>query len=67
MTDEQLEKIVEAIRGVVKGDVSGPAGLEGIGIALAGDKLRHPVGDAIHELASAVRELAEAIRGENGS
>lgn len=39
--------------------------LEGLAIALGGDNLRYPVGEALHEIADAIRELNETLKQTN--
>ena len=41
--------------------VSPPAFLEGIGIALAGDSLKTPIGPALDRIADALNRIADAL------
>jgi hypothetical protein len=68
--DEQVQLIVEAVRSISHGDVNGPCGLEGVAWAVAGEGLRHPLGESIREGLGEIAEaherglnaIAEAIR-----
>jgi len=61
-----LESLVKAVRSISHGDVSGPTGLEMLGMAVAGGGLGHPLGDAIIQagetISDAINNLADAIR-----
>ena len=76
VTGKQLDELIAAIRLIAEGTVSRPAGLEGVGIAIAGDGLDEPLGPALREtlgefsermheavraVASALEDVAEAI------
>lgn len=57
--------LVHAVERIAAGDVHGPGGLEGLGIAIAGEGLETPlasaVSDGLSELAESVHHLAEAL------
>lgn len=61
ITKEQFDQFIRTLRLIAHGETSGPSGLEGIAIALAGDQFREPVGSALGELAAAIDRHAEAI------
>lgn len=71
MNKEQIEKafksggeIEYALRSIAGGHASGPSGLEFLAMALAspaGGELRHPVGEALDNIASSISEHASAI------
>jgi hypothetical protein len=61
ITKEQFAEFISAVRLIAHGPTSGPSGLEGVGIALAGDHFGEPVGPALASLALAVEHHAEAI------
>jgi hypothetical protein len=61
ITEKQINELLNVLRSLVEGPGSRPTGLEGIGIALAGDELKVPIGSAIVSLAEAIRGHAEAV------
>jgi hypothetical protein len=64
MDDVQFERIANALEEISFGGrhSPGPGGLECIAMSLAGEGLRHPMSDAIIEIATAISEIATAIR-----
>jgi len=84
MDDETINELVEIGKGIIgalieiaHGDVSGPGGLEGLGIAIAGDNLRISLSTAISDagteiseglsdIAHSINNLADAIRESKG-
>lgn len=69
LSQEQMEDLTTAITRIAHGDVSGPAGLEGVAMALAGEgkfELRN-VSDGLYLIASAIRDLAEAVNNHSQS
>jgi hypothetical protein len=69
--------IIEAITKIAQGDVNGPAGLEGLGVAIAGINLGAPLGTSIEyigrtintglsDIAQSIDNLADAIRESKG-
>jgi len=58
----QVDALCSAIRNIAEGGVTGPSGLESVGMALAGERLSTPVGEAIITLAESINGLADAIR-----
>ncbi|HLU97509.1 MAG TPA: hypothetical protein VKZ89_11770 [Thermobifida alba] len=73
MDEEQFERIASALEEISFGGrySPGPGGLESIAMSLAGEGLRHPMSDAISEIATAIREgleeVAEAVRESRNS
>lgn len=59
MDKNETKELISAIRSIAHGDVHGPAGIEGLAVAVAGMGLKKPVGEAISE---GLRDIAEAIR-----
>jgi hypothetical protein len=62
MTDDQVKMIAESIKRIAQGDRFAPSGLEALGMALAGEGHRNPVGSALVQIAEAIDNLAEAVR-----
>jgi len=80
MDDETINELVEigkgiigAIKEIAHGDVSGPAGLEALAMAVAGESFKFPLSTAISEagieirgglseIAKSINNLADAIR-----
>lgn len=69
MTDEE-NTIVDAIYalsrsvGRIASGGEQPDGLEALAMALAGDGLRHPIGEALENIATAISELASVLDRE---
>jgi hypothetical protein len=61
ITEKQFNELLNVLRSFVEGPGSRPTGLEGIGIALAGDQLKIPIGFALESLAGAIRAHGEAV------
>ena len=59
----ELEKIARAISLIARGE-EGPAGLEMLSIALAGEGLSNPIGEALNNIASALNNIAEALEAK---
>lgn len=57
---DALNRIANAIGRVASGGQAGPEGLEGLGVAIAGEGMRRPLGEAIE---AAAATIAEAING----
>lgn len=68
MNSEQIERLINAIRSISHGnaacDGTEAMGLEGLSIALAGDRYENNVGGAIYAVAEAINNLAEAVRDQ---
>jgi hypothetical protein len=62
MTSDQVDALITAITRLSYGPTSGPTGLEGIGMALAGEEFRYPIGKAIESLAEALSDVASALQ-----
>ena len=63
MTNEQFDELIAAVRLISEGGSRrGPAGLEGLAMAISGDPLEDNLVSAVRDHALAVREIAEAIR-----
>jgi len=56
--DDQIEDIVSAVRSIAHGETTGPGGLEGLAMALAGDRLHAPVGASLDRIAAALEDIA---------
>ncbi|MBN1532097.1 MAG: hypothetical protein JXA20_05500 [Spirochaetes bacterium] len=58
---EIIHPLVDAIRLISHGTTSGPAGLEGLGMAIAGDSLSLPLSHAVQQVAESMSEIAQSI------
>lgn len=63
MDEQQFSEMIKAINSLGYGDsaTSGPGAIEGIALAMAGEHLRHPVGEAINRVADALERIADAL------
>jgi hypothetical protein len=76
-TDEQVDKIVEAIRRLSYGSQSGPTGMESVAMAIGGEgapgadgglkagleSISTSIRDGSSEIADALVQVADALRG----
>jgi hypothetical protein len=72
VSKREMSELIAAIRLIAEGTVSGPSGLEALGMAIAGEGRGEPLGssisggcwevaESIRAVASALSEVAEAI------
>ena len=66
MTDEQAKIISDAIKSIANGDQYRATGLELLSMALAGEGLINPLGQALVQIADAINNLADAVRDASG-
>ena len=59
---ELTEVLASAIRNISYGGISGPTGLEGLTMAIAGDYINTPLSESVLAVAEALNNIAEAIR-----
>jgi len=65
MDDELRTEIIDTLRAIrdaansIKSDQYGPGAFEAIAMALAGEGLRRPLGEALGDIATAVAEIAD--------
>lgn len=55
-----LGRLTSAVRSVAHGDER-PGGLEGVAMALAGERIGAPVSEALHGVQEAITRLASAV------
>jgi hypothetical protein len=53
---QALRDVATSLSRIAHGDVTGPGGLEGLAIALAGESLRRPIGEALTDIADTLNE-----------
>jgi len=58
---EFISQITQAIRSIAHGTISGPGGLEGLGMAIAGDGLRLPLSESINRVAESIESVGRAL------
>lgn len=59
--EQMVERLSSAIRNIAHGGVDGPDGLEGLGIAISGDGLRHNLCDSITSCGESIKEGLESV------
>ena len=63
MEPNEAQLIARAISFIASGE-DAPAGLEMLSIALAGEGLANPIGEALNNIASALNNIAEALEAK---
>lgn len=62
LDDDQFGSLLHALKKIVHGDSLGFMGLEGLSVAMAGEGLGAPVGEALYNIGEAIRDLADAVK-----
>lgn len=66
MTEEEYrEQMIAALKFIGGGEISGPSGLEGIAMALAGEGLKSPVAGGLYAIAAALDRIADALEAKS--
>ena len=61
MTEQQIEKLIEAITRLSFGDAHKPTGFEALAMAIAGERLHKPLSEAVDNVADSLQSIADNI------
>lgn len=67
--EEILRGFIDALTKISEGNISGPGGLEALSMSIAGEKIEHPLSEAVCDgacmISDSINNLADAIRELN--
>ena len=63
MNDDQIESLISAIKSISHGSISGPAGLEGLAMSIAGEGAigHNSLRQAVLEVACSLTEISRSL------
>lgn len=61
MTEQQIEKLIEAITRLSFGDANKPTGFEALAMSIAGDGLNKPLSAGMTDIADSLQSIADNI------
>lgn len=61
MTEQQIDKLIEALNRLSFGDANKPTGLEALAMAIAGDGLHKPLSAGMTDIADSLQSIADNI------
>lgn len=61
MTEQQIDRLIEALTRIAYGTSAAPTGLEALSLSIAGNGLSKPLSEAVSDVADSLQSIADNI------